>query len=88
MRLKKGYVTQNFQGRQLMVAVGGEAKRFHGLARSNETAAFIVDCLKTETTEEKIVEAMLSEYDADKETVRRDVRKILDRLRGIGAIEE
>ncbi len=88
MKLKKGFVTQNFQGQQLMVAVGAEAKRFHGMARSNETAAFIIDRLKSETSEEQIITAMLEEYDADEHTVRKDVRHIVEQLRGIGAIDE
>ena len=88
MKLKQGFITQEFHGQQLMVAAGPAAKAFHGIVRSNETAAFIVDCLKKDTTEEAIVSAILAEYEADKETVEKDVKKILEQLRGIGAIEE
>ena len=54
--------------------------------RSNETAAFIVNCLKKETTEEAIVEAMLEQYDAPRETVARDVHRVVEQLRQIGAL--
>ena len=37
---------------------------FAGLIRNNKTAAYIVECLKEETTQEKIVEAMFEKYDA------------------------
>ena len=37
---------------------------FEGLIRNNKTAAYIVECLKEETTQEKIVEAMFEKYDA------------------------
>ena len=88
MKLKQGFVTQEFRGEQLMVAIGAEAKRFRGLARSNATAAFIVDRLKSETTEAEIVSAIMEEYEADEARVRADVARILAQLRSIGAIEE
>ena len=88
MKLKQGFITQDYRGEQLMVAVGPEAKRFHGIVRSNETAAFIVDRLKSETSEEEIVSSMLAEYEVDGSTAASDVRRVLDELRSIGAIEE
>lgn len=88
MKLKKGFVTQEFQGQQLVVAVGAEAKRFHGIARSNETAAFIIDRLKSETSEEQIISAILDEYEVDEKTATQDVHRVIEQLRGIGAIDE
>lgn len=86
MRLKEGFITHTIQDTQMMVAAGEAAKSFHGLIRSNETAAFIVDCLKTDTTEEAIVDSLMSEYDVPREIAEQDVRYILDKLRGIEAI--
>lgn len=87
MKLKKGFITHTIQDTQIMVAAGKAAESFHGLVRSNETAAFIVDCLKSETTEDGIVQALLAEYDVDEDTARRDVREILKKLESIGAVE-
>lgn len=61
---------------------------FSGMIRSNQTAGFIVECLKDEVTEEEIVEKMLAKYDATKEQITKDVGDILAKLRGIGAVEE
>lgn len=87
MKLKTGFVTHNVGKEQMMVAAGPAAKVFHGLVRSNETAAFIIDCLKEETTEEAIVDAMLERYDAPRETVEQDVHRIVEKLREIGALQ-
>ena len=65
----------------------GETK-FSGLVKSNATAAFIVNCLKEDTTEKKIVEKMLEKYDAPEDFISSDVKKILDKLRSIGALDE
>lgn len=87
MKLKKGFITHQLGEEQLMVAAGPAAKLFHGIARSNETAALIVNCLKKDTTTEAIVARILEEYEADEDTVRQDVEAILEKLRAINAIE-
>lgn len=86
MKLKSDFITQSIDGTQFLVSVGAES--FQGIVRSNKTAAFIVDCLKKETTEEKIVDAMCGKYIAPREEIAADVREILDTLRRIGALEE
>lgn len=47
-----------------------------------------MDQLKTETTEEQIIDAMCTKYDAPRETITADVKEILDTLRRINAIDE
>ena len=86
MKLKNGFVTREMGGEQIMVATG-EAK-FSGFTRANAAAAFIVNCLKEETTPEKIVDAMAAVYDAPRSVLEADVAKIVDQLRSIGAIDE
>ncbi|MDO4318222.1 MAG: PqqD family protein [Lachnospiraceae bacterium] len=86
MKLKEGFITHESAGEQIMVAAGSAG--FAGIVRSNQTAAFIVDCLKNDTTPERIVEAMAETYDAPREVIARDVEAILGKLRGIGALEE
>ena len=78
MKLKDGFITRQTDGEQIMVTVGDVG--FAGLVRSNKTAAFIVDCLKSETTKEAIVDAM--------DVLDRDVEGILAKLRSIGALDE
>lgn len=86
MKLKKEFVTQTIGHKQVMVAVEGAS--FKGIVRSNETAAFIVDQLKRDTTPAGIVYAMCQEYDAPRERVAADVERILGILREIEALEE
>lgn len=86
MKLKDGFITHEIDGEQIMVSAGNT--KFNGLIRSNRTASFIVDCLKSETSESEIIEKMTEKYDAPKEVISKDVKKILDTLRSIGAIDE
>lgn len=86
MKLKEGFVTHEMGGEQVMVATGNA--KFAGLARSNPTAAFIVDCLKEETSKEAIVAKMLDKYEVSESVAANDVDKILGILRSIEALDE
>lgn len=85
MKLKDEFITQDSDGEQIMVAAGGSA--FQGLVRSNSTAAFIINCLKEETTKEAIIEKMTEFYDAPEEVIAADVANVLEQLKTIGAWE-
>lgn len=84
MKLKDTFITYTATGEHTMVATEG----FSGIVRSNKTAAFIVEMLKTPTTQEQIVDAMAEKYDAPRGTIEKDVADVLDKLRSIEAIEE
>ena len=88
MKLTEGFITHTVDDEQIMVASGGAIDVFHGIVQSNETAAFIIDSLKQETTIENIVDDMCKTYDATKETIEKDVKGVIEQLREIGAIEE
>jgi len=85
MKLKNDFITHEADGQQLMISVGGS---FNGMVRSNSTAAAIIDLLKSETTREDIILAMLEKYDVERAVLEPDVDKVIDALRGIGAIDE
>ncbi len=85
MKLKSEFITHKSGDEQLMISVGGN---FNGMVRSNSTAAKIIDLLAEDTTEEKIVDALLEIYDADRERIAGDVARIISELRKIGAIDD
>ena len=86
MKLKSCFITQDNDDTQFLVPISAEA--FSGIVRSNRTAAYIVELLKKETTEEEIVDALYAKYDAPREQIAKDVHEILTTLRGINALEE
>lgn len=85
MKLKESFVTHKNKDDYMMIDASG---KFAGLIHSNATTAFIVECLKTETTREEIIQKMLDKYDADETEVSRDVDKIISSLKSIGAVDE
>lgn len=81
MKLKNGIVTNSIDGESFAIATGDAAKEFNGLIKNNPTAAFIFELLKTEQTEDSIVDAMLEKYEVDEPTVRADVKELIDLLK-------
>lgn len=85
MKLKDTFITHMSNGEQILVDASG---KFSGIIRNNESAAFIVECLKKETTVENIVDQMYEEYDASKEVLLKAVNDVVLHLRKAGAIDE
>ncbi len=86
MKLKDNFITHRYDDVQIMI--GSENTNFKGIVQSNATAAFIVDCLKQETTKEQIVQKMLDKYDAPEDVIISDVDSIISKLKSIGALDE
>ena len=87
MKLKENFITHSSVDGTVLLAIGEETKNFHGIVKLNETASFIVEALKEDTTLEKIVSKMKKEYpDVDETVLSSDVREVLDQLESIHAL--
>ena len=85
MKIKSNYITHDMKDEQVMVDVTGN---FCGIVRSNEVAAFIVNCLKEDTDVDAIVRKVTGEYEVGEDRARKDIEKVIEKLREAGAIED
>ena len=86
MKINNSFVYHQLDGEAVIVPTAGSD--FHGLIQGNKTLAAIADCLKSDTTEEQIVDTLCERFDADRETVKADVAEAVKKLKQIGAIVE
>lgn len=86
MKLNSNFIIYN-TGKETML-VPTAAAPFHGLLQGNPTMEFILDRLRTDTTEEEIVAAMSENFKGDAGEMREDVSTAIAALRKIGAIED
>lgn len=86
MKLKNSFITYTTDREQIMVPVNNEG--FRGMVRSNQTAAFVIDCLKETCSKEQLVDKMAQKYDAPREILEQDAERVLTVLRSIGALDE
>ena len=86
MKLNKDFLLHNIGGESILVPTGNAD--FSGIVRGNKTLGAVLELLKEETTEEKIVEAIRIRFVAPDGAVEKDVKKALSELRKIGALDE
>lgn len=82
MKIKDGYLLREVAGTHIVVPIGAGAMDFSGVISLNEVGAFIWNQLESETTKEKILEALLSEYNVDRETALADIDEFIEKLKG------
>ena len=87
MEIKKELIKREIAGDCILVPVGKTVYENNGLFVLNELAAYIWDIRPDVSTEEEIVDAVVGEYDVDRENAVRDAAEFLEKLRGFGIID-
>ena len=77
MKIKKGFVVREVGGENIAVPIGETAKEFRGMIKLNETALFLWNLFKTDTTFEEAVNALTSEYDVGIEEAEEGVKAFM-----------
>ena len=85
MKLKKEFIVFDAGQESMLVPTG--AAKFSGLVRGNKMLGNILELLKKDTTEEKVVAALCERFDGPKDIIEEDVKKAVSELRKIGALE-
>lgn len=89
MKSKYNFEQMELDGEIVAVPVGDNASELHAVLNLNEEAMRILELLKEETTEEKIVAQLQTEYEGStKEEIKPLVRAFVDQLRQEGLLEE
>ncbi len=86
MKIKNGYLLREVAGNHVVVPVGN--LDFDGMITLNETGTLIWKKLEDGTTEEELIEAMLTEYEVTEEVATADVKTFLQALRGADLLDE
>ena len=80
MKIKKGFIIRKVGDENIVVPVGEASKNFHGMVKLNESGAFLWKFFTENHTEEEAVDALLSEYDVEKDVAARDVKGFVEVL--------
>lgn len=88
MKLNEDYILYDMDGELNLVPTGDAAQSYHGIIRCNKTAAFIIEQLKTETTEAELLEKLKARYEGDAAHMAENLRKTLETLRSVHALTE
>lgn len=86
MKLNKEFLLHNTNNESILVPTGNAP--FSGVVQGNTTLGAVLELLTSEITEGELIAKMDSRYDAPAEIIEKDVKKVLQELRKIGALDE
>lgn len=86
MKLLNIFESEEINNEKVMVSLDSE--KFNGLIRANDTAGYIIDCLKNDTSENELIINMVKKYGITEERASLGVSNILKQLRELGLIIE
>lgn len=87
MRIKKEFIIRNIAGQDVIVATGKEAMKYNGLLTVSSTGKFILEHYQYAKDISDLVCMVLDEFDADSETVVKDVIGFTNTMLEHGFIE-
>ena len=87
MKIKSGFVVREIAGESVVIALGEASKIFNGIIKLNGTGRIIWDSIAEGKERDAIIEAILTEYEIDKNTVETDVDNFIAKLKGANIIE-
>lgn len=88
MKRNANYLLHSVAGQNVIVPVGDACKDFNGMLTVNETGKILWEQLAEETTVEKLVQALLAEYDVSAVTAEADIQQFLGELRKAHGLNE
>ncbi len=88
MKIKDGYIIREVAGSSIVVPIGDEQMSFGGIMTLNPVGAFIWKLLENGATKEELADAVLKEYEIDRDTASSDIDKYIAKLREKNIIED
>lgn len=86
-KLKDGFVLRKIGAQTMAVPVGKLTSKIHGMIALSESGALLWNLLLQGADKEKLVSALLDEYEIDRQTAEKDTEKFIEGLVEQGALE-
>ena len=84
MKIRNIFEFEEINNELIMVSLDSDF--FNGLIKVNDSAAFIINCLKEETSEDEIITKMVEYYQIDVDVATKGLNKVLYQLKGLNLL--
>ena len=88
MKLKYSFENVRIGNKYVCVPIENGAEDVHGVVRLNKEGMEIFSLLREETTVDSIVDQLDAKYDSDRETLKKYVHKVVEKLKDAGLMED
>lgn len=86
MKIKKNVVIREIAGETMLIPVGDTTGEYNGIFTLSPTAATAFEALQNGGDENDALKAVLSEYEVDEETAKKDLEEFMALLREFGIV--
>ncbi len=87
MKIKENYMLRKVADTYVVVPIGAAVAEFNGMINLNSVGAFLWQQLEEETTFDKVLSAMLQEYDVEKDIAEADIKRFISELEANNLIQ-
>lgn len=87
MKIKENFLLRQVADTWVVMPIGQEMLDFNGMLTLNESGALLWNALEQGVDREKLVDALLAEYDVSREVALADVDAFLGKLVSAGCLE-
>lgn len=88
MKIASGFVRRTVGDSYMVVPVGMRTRDIPGVIALSESGALLWEKLEQDATKDELVEALLAEYEVEREQAEADVDAFVSELRSKGILEE
>ena len=89
MKLNSDFLIHDTGNGEMLIPVGEETKKFHGVIKLNNTGSEIVHLLEdNDLSLEELLNHFYEEYEEDQEVIKQSVVEFVDKLKEINAITD
>ncbi len=86
MKIKDGYMLKKVMGSFMIISTADSDT--NQMQTMNETGAFLWNLLSEDTTKEKMLQALMEEYDVDFSTAKNDIDAFITKLENSNLLEK
>ena len=87
MKVKSDFILRKISDSYVVVPVGSAVVDFSGLVNLNESGAMLFELLQKGAEESDLTDALLKEYDVEREVAEADVKKFVAKVKDAGILE-
>ena len=88
MKINENFVLKEVAGSWILVPFGSGAVDFNGVITLNDTAKFLYEKCNEEIVPDKLIDALIEEYNIDDTTAKNAVKIFINQLKEAGCIDE
>lgn len=88
MKLKEDLVLRQVADTWIILSMAQDVLNFDGVLKLNESGAMLWNLLKETENPQDLIEALMKQYDVDKQVAQDDVNAFLDNLEKAGCLEK